>query len=166
MVTLQLISPENRSFFRDVRLRALRDSPTAFGSTYAREVQLTDGDWSQRSHRWTSPGSIGYLAFDGERACGVVACYTEEENLLRGHIVSMWVDPDYRREGVGQLLIEGVRSWAVARGLRELKLMVTSVNMGAIRFYERLGFQMTGLTGPYPNAPSIFEHEMIQLLQS
>jgi ribosomal protein S18 acetylase RimI-like enzyme len=63
-------------------------------------------------------------------------------------------------------LIDGVKDWAAGRSIRELRLMVTSVNDRAIRFYERLGFRMSGVTGPYPNSPAIFEHEMILRLSS
>ena len=32
-----------------MRLRALKDSPTSFGSTYLRESQLTDDEWVART---------------------------------------------------------------------------------------------------------------------
>jgi ribosomal protein S18 acetylase RimI-like enzyme len=48
----------------------------------------------------------------------------------------------------------------------ELWLMVTSVNPGATRFYQRLGFCKTGKTEPYPNDPAIFEYEMMLKLNS
>jgi ribosomal protein S18 acetylase RimI-like enzyme len=161
MITLERISPGNVLVFKTVRLRALQEAPTAFGSTYARESQLTDEDWRQRSLRWTSDGNIGYLAFCGDQCCGLVACYTEQPDLGRGHVVSMWVDPDYRRAGVGHALIEALKTWAFSIDLLELHLHVTSVNAGAIRFYERLGFRRTGKTEPYPNDPTIVEYEMI-----
>src|SRR5579872_1293141 len=166
MITLQRIAPSDVLAFKTVRLRALQDSPTAFGSTYARESQISDEEWLERSRRWTREGSIGYLAFDGDLCCGLVACYTEEKSPDRGHIVSMWVDPAYRRSGVGQTLINGIRTWATSSGLRELMLMVTSINTGAIRFYERLGFRMTGRTEPYPNDPAFVEHEMTLQLRA
>jgi ribosomal protein S18 acetylase RimI-like enzyme len=166
MVTLQPISPGNVLVFKTVRLRALQDAPTAFGSTYAKESRLVDDEWLQRSLRWTADGSVGYLAFEADACCGLVACYTEQDNPSRGHIVSMWVDAAFRRAGVGKMLIDALTFWAADRGLRDLKLMVTSVNEGAIRFYQRLGFRMTGLTGPYPNDPSIFEYEMVLSLET
>jgi ribosomal protein S18 acetylase RimI-like enzyme len=166
MVTLQPISAPNALVFKTVRLRALQDSPTAFGSTYARESQISDEEWVERSLRWTRGGSMGYLAFEGDICCGLVACYTEGKSPDRGHIVSMWVDPAYRRSGVGQALIDGIRTWGTSLGLRELTLMVTSVNTRAIRFYERLGFRMTGITAPYPNDPVIIEHEMTLQLRA
>jgi ribosomal protein S18 acetylase RimI-like enzyme len=165
MIHLIKISPETVSIFKAVRLRALSDSPLAFSSTHAHEIQLPDEEWDRRSERWTGDGSIGYLAMDesgnGE-ACGLVACYSEEEDgVPRGHVISMWVDPAFRRAGVGIMLIDALSSWARSRGLRELKLMVTSVNRGAIDFYERIGFHKSGKTGPYPNDPAVIEYEML-----
>ena len=164
MITLKRITPANALLFKTIRLRALQNDPTAFGSTLAKESQLADEEWVNRSRRWNGEGSIGYLAFDGENACGLVACYTDELDPHRAHVISMWVDPAWRRAGVGTVLIEGLRSWAASRKMRELKLMVTSVNHGAIAFYERIGFRMTGKTAVYPNDAAITEYEMMLTL--
>jgi ribosomal protein S18 acetylase RimI-like enzyme len=170
MIRLERISPDNALVFKTVRLRALEESPSAFGSTFARELQLSDEDWHQRSLRWISDGSIGYLAFDADCACGLVVCYREERaahsGLESGHVLSMWVDPGYRRAGVGKTLIEALEEWGRSHGLGQLRLMVTSVNIGAIGFYERLGFCRTGKTEPYPNDPAIVEYEMILPLRA
>jgi ribosomal protein S18 acetylase RimI-like enzyme len=160
MVVLQPITPEKVLVYKTIRLRALLDSPTAFSSTYERESQQPDEEWLRRARLWGSGPCAGYLAFEGETPCGLVACYGEEQNTEFATVISMWVDPAQRRAGVGAALIEALKSWAVGRSLRELRLMVTSVNAGAFRFYERLGFLMTGKTEPYPNDPAIIEHEM------
>ena len=169
MIHLIKISPETVSIFKAVRLRALRDSPLAFSSTYAKESQLPDEEWIQRSERWKGNGAIGYLAMHesgAKGACGLVACYSEEEDgVPRGHVISMWVDPAFRRAGLGKILIDALAGWAKSRGLRELKLMVTSVNRGAIDFYQRIGFRMSGKTGPYPNDPAVIEYEMLLPLE-
>jgi ribosomal protein S18 acetylase RimI-like enzyme len=44
--------------------------------------------------------------------------------------------------------------------VRIVRLMVTSKNDSAIRFYEELGFARTGQVEPYPNDPSMLEYEM------
>jgi ribosomal protein S18 acetylase RimI-like enzyme len=41
---------------------------------------------------------------------------------------------------------------------------VTSVNHGAIAFYEQLGFRMTGKMEVYPNDASIKQCEMVMVL--
>jgi ribosomal protein S18 acetylase RimI-like enzyme len=76
----------------------------------------------------------------------------------------MWVAPAYRRTGTGSLLVDAVQAWARTRGVYELRLMVTNSNQGAIAFYERQGFSLTGTTEPYPNDPSLIEYEMSLVL--
>jgi len=164
MLTLERISPENVVAFKNTRLRALDDSPTAFGSTYAKEVKLSDADWHQRSIDWTSHRSVGYLAMDGETPCGIGAAFLDEKNPERAHLVSMWVAPAQRGKGVGFTLVSGVRAWAKDQGARTLRLSVTNNNERAIEFYRRTGFSMTGKTEPYPNDPALFEYEMSQNL--
>jgi ribosomal protein S18 acetylase RimI-like enzyme len=72
----------------------------------------------------------------------------------------MWVAPSHRRRGVGGRLIDTIAAWAGDHGIRTLKLMVTNNNEAAIRFYQRLGFNATGNTQPYPNDPALLENEM------
>lgn len=161
MIVIERITPQTALVFRDVRLRALLDAPTAFGSTYAKESMLPDEEWMKRAVRWSSEGSAMFLAYEGGAACGIIGSF-EEENPQRGQVISMWVDPGFRRAGVGKALIEAVVDWARSRAVLELKLMVTSVNQGAIAFYEHLGFRMTGESAVYPNDATITEYEMMR----
>jgi GNAT superfamily N-acetyltransferase len=144
--------------FKDVRLRALQDSPTAFSSTHAKESQCPDEEWRKRAVRWSSDGSAIFLAVDGDAGCGIIGAYEEKGRCAQ--VISMWVAPVARRAGVGKRLVDTVADWARSRGTRELKLMVTSVNHGAIAFYKRMGFGMTGKTSVYPNDAAITEYEM------
>jgi hypothetical protein len=48
MPTIEPLSPRLVEEFKTVRLRALKDTPTAFGSTYAKESAFSDGDWLKR----------------------------------------------------------------------------------------------------------------------
>jgi ribosomal protein S18 acetylase RimI-like enzyme len=161
MITLEQLTPANALIFKAVRLHALQESPTSFSSTYARESTFPDEEWFARSARWSGAGFISYLAFDGDTACGMVGCTAEGQEPQRAHVVSMWVAPAYRRAGVGTLLISALKTWAKNQRLLELKLMVTSVNLSAIEFYQRIGFRMSGRTAPYPNDPTITEFEML-----
>jgi ribosomal protein S18 acetylase RimI-like enzyme len=162
MISLALITPENAMTFKSVRLRALQDSPSAFGSTYAREVHLTDEEWILRTHKWKGQVGIGFLAMDdqGDSACGMVCSFLDDHDTTQADLISMWTAATHRQQGVGRLLVNAVEDWARSRGAGTLLLMVTSNNAPAIAFYERLGFSKTGLTKPYPNNPDLFEYEM------
>ena len=159
--TLRPITPALADLYKETRLRALQDTPSAFGSTYAREAQFTDAEWQERAANLTSGHAIGFLAMDANTPCGMIAAFADDEDAARIGIVSMWVAPTHRRLGVGTLLIDAIKRWALERSARELHLMVTSNNPSALDFYLRNGFFRSGRTGPYPNDPAVFEREML-----
>jgi len=148
------------SAFKEVRLRALQDSPEAFGSTYAREAAFSDSEWLQRAKRWNGETGIGFLAMDDSAPCGIAGVFLNEDDRSRALLVSMWTAPTHRRRAIGRRLVDQVLEWARRRNATTLLLMVTSSNDSAIRFYETLGFTRTGKTQPYPNDPALIEYEM------
>ncbi len=162
MPILVPISQQNAEAYKRVRLEALQDSPTAFGSTYARESRFTDAQWLKRAANLSGKRGIGFLAMEGDAPCGIIGAFLDEHQRDKAQIVSMWVAPAWRRTGLGTLLIHAIRSWAQTSGVRTLNLMVTSCNQAAIEFYHRCGFTMTGNTAEYPNDSSLFEYEMAQ----
>jgi ribosomal protein S18 acetylase RimI-like enzyme len=162
MTELHPVTPLLTAEYKAVRLRALKDTPLAFGSTYARESQFTDIEWNARAERLTNERNIGFLAYCDGSYAGLALCFVDAEDCTRGQIISMWVAPEVRRLGVGRQLIAAIASWAGERGVRTLHLMVTSVNDSAMKFYRRIGFTPSGKTEPYPNDPNILEYEMVR----
>jgi ribosomal-protein-alanine N-acetyltransferase len=61
-----------------------------------------------------------------------------------GHVVTIDVSPEQRRQGVGSLLMESLLDFCRKTGARLLRLEVAVDNQGAIAFYRRLGFEETG----------------------
>ena len=164
MITLQRITPQNAMTFKAVRLRALQDTPSAFGSTYAKESQLADSEWVKRAGNMNGERSVGFLAIDADVACGIAACFLDQADATQGHLISMWTDPRHRRQGVGRLLVNEILEWARQHEVRTLRLMVVCNKERAIKFYEQLGFARTGRTEPYPNDPALIEYEMSRLV--
>ena len=162
MPILEQITPNNVLTFKTVRLQALQDSPSAFGSTYAREAAFPDEEWSRRAANMNGEKRIGYLAMSDGIPCGIAAGFRDEDDPTKAQVISMWVAPEYRRAGIGAALIGAIRAWARISGVQSLYLMVTSSNHAALECYKRLGFLMTGKTEPYPNDPSLIEYEMSQ----
>jgi ribosomal protein S18 acetylase RimI-like enzyme len=160
MIVIEQITTGNVAVFKEVRLRALKEAPYAFGSTYAREAQFEDAEWIRRAERWQGERGIGFIATDEGVACGIAGSFLVAEDPTRAQLISMWTAPAHRRKGVGQMLVESVSQWAKRQEARVLELMVTSGNEGAIRFYEQLGFTRTGRIEPYPNDAAIVEYEM------
>jgi ribosomal protein S18 acetylase RimI-like enzyme len=164
VVTVELITPQRALTFKDVRLRALSDSPTAFSSTLERESKFADTEWTERASQWSSNRSAGYLAMDAGEACGIAAGMIDKDDAARAHLLSMWVAPTHRRLGVGRSLVEGVLEWARTMNARTMHLLVTSNNADAIEFYRQLGFALTNWTEPYVNDPALLNYEMTRLI--
>jgi ribosomal protein S18 acetylase RimI-like enzyme len=160
MATLHQITSPLASSYKAVRLRALQDAPAAFATTYARESQFSEADWQQRAANLCTPRSIGYLAHHQNEYCGIAVAFLTEQNAQHAELRSMWAAPEQRRTSIGRLLVTAIQSWARHRGARTFQLLVTSNNLAAISFYERLGFTTTGRTELYPNDPSLIEYEM------
>ncbi len=167
MIHIELVSIAKLDLYRGTRLAALQDTPMAFGSTYARESAFEESVWRDRVVRNQSDQSCCFLAIDDENesdiACGIAGAMIETESA-HASLFSMWVAPSHRRSGIGQRLVETCIEWCRARNIKTIHLLVTDWNAGAIRFYERLGFAMTGKSEPYPNAPDMVEFEMAMTL--
>jgi ribosomal protein S18 acetylase RimI-like enzyme len=160
LLSVHKITRNKADLFKAVRLRALQDAPHAFASTYEQESKFSDAEWHARIERWNGERGIGFLAMDSGEPCGLAGSLLDEADATRAQLVSVWTAPTYRRQGVGCVLVNAVIAWARSRKARVLRLMVTQTNEPAIRFYERLGFAMTGRTEPYPNDPALAECEM------
>jgi ribosomal protein S18 acetylase RimI-like enzyme len=131
MITLH---PATLETVKPLRLRALREDPDSFGSTLEREQDRPDADW----HIWVNDSLI---AFDGDTPVGMGNVKVEAE---RATIFGMWVAPEARGKGVGELLLRALIERA---GNRPITLCVAQDAHAARRLYERLGFEPDGTSG-------------------
>ena len=56
------------------------------------------------------------------------------------YLQSLLVDKNYRRKGIGNLLIKAVESEALKRNFQRLTIMVESDNFPALNLYNKMGF--------------------------
>jgi [ribosomal protein S18]-alanine N-acetyltransferase len=66
-----------------------------------------------------------------------------------GHIISLAVDKDYRRQNVGKKLVEMVTEIFKKFDMKNIKLEVRAENIGAIDFYRSTGFKEEKLIPGY-----------------
>jgi len=161
MVLVRETVPDDWQALRDIRLEALRDAPTAFGSTYELEVLRGEAHWRDRVARGGT-----FLAFVPEvsatEPAGLIGGYPEDP--VTAELVSMYVRPRARGRGVGEALVAAVIDWAGQRNAAAVRLWVTETNAPALALYERCGFALTGERQPVPFHPSIDEVAMIRRL--
>ena len=161
MVLVRETVADDWQALRDIRLEALRDAPTAFGSTYERETERGEAHWRDRIARGGT-----FLAFVPEVSAtepsGLIGGYQEDPVTVE--LVSMYVRPRARGRGVGEALVAAVIDWAGQRNAAAVRLWVTETNTPALALYERCGFALTGERQPVPFHPSIDEVAMIRRL--
>jgi GNAT superfamily N-acetyltransferase len=141
-VVVRGAGPDDWRAWRDLRLRALQDSPSAFGSTYEREVGLDEASWR---NRLADDDHVAVLAWADDVAVGMGGGFQDLPGFL--HVVAMWTDPAHRGRGIGAAVLAALETWAGARALR-LHLDVNTANPGARTLYERCGYVATGETRP------------------
>jgi GNAT superfamily N-acetyltransferase len=149
------VEPDDWQAYREVRLAALRDAPTAFGSTYEQARELPEAEWRRRLG-----SGVGFLVYapDG-RPIGIAGGYVNPENGLPG-LLAMWVGPSARGQGVAAELVEAVAGWAKGTGADRIQLWVTETNDTARRLYERLGFTYNGEQCRLPSHPDLIQLRM------
>jgi len=143
------------SRLRHIRLRALADTPDAFGAVYAEAAARPMDTWAQQLDDIATFVAV----HDGEDV-GLVRCAGDEQRRDTAWLISMWVAPEARGLGVGNALVNAVIEHARASGAARLVLDVADENRHAIALYASQGFEPNGVTGSLP-APRqhIREHQ-------
>lgn len=139
-LSVRQLQPDEFETLRAIRLRALRDSPDAYGSTYEQTVVRTDADW----RAWFDTATPFIAEGPDGAALGLAATFRDAEERLVAHLISMWVAPEARGTGIGDALVEQVVSFSLVHGAAVVRLDVVEGNDPAARLYERNGFRLTG----------------------
>ena len=139
---------------RSIRLAALAESPTVFGSSFEREQRYDEKDWRE----WSRRGAT-FLATHVGAPVGIVAGVDGDRPDER-KLISMWVHPGHRGTVVATALLGAVTRWASDDGASRLTLWVARTNDTAAKLYRRAGFTPTGDSKPLPSNPSLPEDKL------
>ncbi|NUR86523.1 MAG: GNAT family N-acetyltransferase [Nonomuraea sp.] len=139
-VGIQVLTPEDWRVWRELRLAALTEAPDAFGSRLEDWADAGEERWRDRL---SMPGSHNLVARLDDAPVGMASGIPGQSPQV-AELISMWVSPEARGRGVGDVLIEEVTGWAAGRGARVLELAVVKGNGAAIGLYRRHGFEDIG----------------------
>ena len=154
-IDVTLLTPEDWSRLRDIRLRALIENPEAFGPTYDEENNLNEQGWRNRFKKeYYLIGSISNK--------DVGTLYIEVLKVVHGAtcwIGGCWTDPEYRGFGVMKSLFEFIDIHSKEKGWQRQGLGVWVHNEKAIKAYEAIGFSVAGEKMASTSRPgSYFQH--------
>lgn len=145
--------PEDRSSIESLDVDTIVE-------TYA-DVRLRDGVFSWRERRLVRPAvrrhDLAHLdadlppgrmrtlvAVDEEHVVGVAVSAVSAWNS-RLDVLHLYVDAAARRRGVARALLDAIVLAADGESVQHIWLETQTVNVPAIRAYERLGFRIVGL---------------------
>ncbi len=158
-VQIRRVRPDEWRSWREVRLRMLRDDSDFFSSRYEDAVRDPDERW----RTWVAEAAdetadkVLLCADAGpEGWVGVVGGFVRVDRS-EAQLISMWVSPKARGQGVAQLLVAALGAWAHRRGCEHVYLFVQEANQPARRLYGRLGFSATGDRSPIGGGRSGFK---------
>ena len=147
LCNIRRIHSGEAAHLRDIRLRALADSPRAFGGTFDADSERPSAYWEELATAWSDGDSGAAFVLEADGAWVGIAAGVRRFDQL-GFVAEpgtvmlgwMWVAPKARRGGLGVQLTGEVVAWAADTGAREVHLWVTRGNEEALSLYRRAGF--------------------------
>lgn len=122
-----------------------------------KDVEVIENDcfseaWSEESikNELNNPNSYFILAKYKNALIGYAGMYSV---LLDGYMYNIAVKKEYRRQGVGERLINKLFEHALKNSLNFLSLEVRISNQNAIKLYKKMGFRILGVRKNFYRIP-------------
>ena len=153
---VEVLTENEWSRLQSIRLAALQEDPSAFLFSHKDEEAYDEQQWRQEFSRgqWNimvaDHKEIGLLGVTREETMSDQECYLEY----------LWVAPEFRRVGVGSLLLKTVLARLRTSGVRTVWLYILDGNYRAMRLYQKFGFQSTNERLLLPDHPAGGEERM------
>ncbi len=133
-------------------MAAIREfRPADFEELYRIDIACFERDisYSRRelSYYISRQGSLTLVAEDQGKPVGFIIVRREAGRY--GHVITIDVLPERRRQGIGSHLMAEAESWLARRGARMVYLETAANNLAAIDFYRKLGYVEAGRIAGY-----------------
>lgn len=127
--------------FRELRLEALKNHPTAFGADYEEAAARPNEHWQERLKMDKDHESLFFAEIKGQLA-GMTGIFrgSSKKSLHKATIWGVYVRPKWRGRHISEELIRSCLGWANDHKITIAYLAVVTTNQSAIRCYESCGF--------------------------
>jgi ribosomal protein S18 acetylase RimI-like enzyme len=139
-MNIRLLEQDDCLIFKTLRLEALLQHPEAFGSSFEEESAMSDAEFLDGFKK-----SDIFGAFVDNQLVGCAGFFVQSPLKMRhrGVLFSMYIKPDFRKNGIGDALVKAIISHAKNR-VTQLHTTVVTTNQVALNLYEKNGFKIYG----------------------
>ncbi|MCI8612779.1 MAG: ribosomal protein S18-alanine N-acetyltransferase [Clostridia bacterium] len=107
----------------------------------ALEKAVISVPWSERDIKYALEGNDGYAVFKVVNGANRLMGYGGVKIAAgEGEIMNVAVRPEYRRKGVGRLIVEKIIAHCAENGVKKIWLEVYEKNLPAVSLYTCCGF--------------------------
>jgi RimJ/RimL family protein N-acetyltransferase len=147
MISIRRIHPGEGQLFKELRLASLKESPSAFSSTYESALARSPESWDEQADSTaTGRDRCTFIAFSNGLPVGIAALYRDGDKVPEGEILQVWVSPEFRGSAVARDLLETTLQWGQQNGFQRVWARITLGNDRALRFYQKCGFALVDPT--------------------
>ena len=163
-ILIRPLQPSDAQAYQGLRLEALATSPEAFGSSYEEEAPLSL-ETIQARIPTSGPNAI-FGAFARSRLVGMAgfAVYDRVKASHKGVMWGVYVQPEWRSQGLGKRLVQRVIEQA-SQHVLILEAAVGLMNESARRTYHALGFKPYGLERKALRVGDVFHDEELLFIE-
>ena len=113
-VSIRQLNENDWREFSQIRLKALKTDPEVFGSNYESESKFTESDWRSRLQ---SNDSAVFMIFAVDTPIGMtgVSLWREDETNRTAIFWGSWLEPDFRRKGLSEMMYRARLDWVKKR---------------------------------------------------
>ena len=142
---IEILGPEQWQEYREIRLKAFQTDPASFGESYEREAKKSEEEIRKQLQ---DPNYRAYIArIDNKIVALVVYALIIPKNVEHmARISSVFTDPDFRRQGIGEKLMKRALDDLHQNSITSrIALSVGADKEAARKMYQKLGFVEFGL---------------------
>ena len=161
-ISYRLLTSQDYSLYRKIRLSCLKNFPDNFGTTYEEESD-------QEIKNFASPESNYFIygAFDDDELIGICAFFREQrlKTRHRGDIRQVYIDPAYSGLGIARALLKiTIEKAFEEKEIEQITLSVVSENQKAVSLYKQFGFVQYGFIEDYFKKDDLSTSQIFMIL--
>jgi len=140
ILTIRCLNADDSAEYRMLRQRILKSADARyFSDSYERERLLTDQEWQDWCVETSAHCILG--TFANSELVGIIMITRQggdESPLVEWE--AAWLDPSYRRTGIGKRSYEMARRWSISQGYKFVVGFIRATYTPALNICKDLGF--------------------------